>query len=77
MHFDTHESKRLFLQAITTCCVVSSCQTLKYRIKAPEQNRHRNDRRVRKYARYLQQIQTEIASVLAQICSNTQMKKKK
>lgn len=40
MLFDTHESKRLFLQAITTCCVVRSCQTLKYRIKATKQNRN-------------------------------------
>lgn len=37
MHFDTHESRRLFLQAITTSCVVISCQALKHRIKAPKQ----------------------------------------
>lgn len=76
MLFDTHESKRLFLQAITTCCLVRSCQTLKHRIKAPKQNRHRNDRRVRKDARYLQQNQTEVFSVSTKICNNTQRKKK-
>lgn len=77
MLFDTHESKRLFLQAITTCCLVRSCQTLKHRIKAPKQNRHRNDRRVRKDARYLQQNQTEVFSVSTKICNNTQRKKNK
>lgn len=75
MHFDTHESKRLFPQASTTCCVVRSCQTLKHRIKAPKQNRHRNDRRVRKDARCLQQNQTEVASVSTQTCNSTQRKK--
>lgn len=38
MHLDTHESRRLFLQAIITGCVVISCQALKHRIKALEKN---------------------------------------
>lgn len=34
MCFDTHKSRRLFLQAIITSYVVISCQALKHRIKA-------------------------------------------
>lgn len=38
MHLDTHESRRFFLQAIKTSCVVISCQALKHRIKALKKN---------------------------------------
>lgn len=38
MHLDTHESRRFFLQAIKTSCVVIACQALKHRIKALKKN---------------------------------------